>query len=156
MKQAMKRHPKKVVPAGRRQEKRREEDSPAHFFKTALGALLWSIGIGATLCVAAALVAYFSPDPTRMILPLGLSASALTALLGGVIAIRMHGHGALVAGLTNGALLMALMILGSLFCKPLATGYTAWLSLLLHTLFLLLSVVGASVGRRRTPKRKKR
>lgn len=155
MKQAMKRHPKKVVPVGRRQENGREENSCAHFLGNALRALLWSIGVGALLCVVAALVSYFSPDPTRMILPLGLSASALTALLGGMIAIRAHGHGALQAGLTNGALLTALMILISLFCKPLASGYTTWLSLLLHALFLFLSVVGASVGRRRTPKRKK-
>ena len=156
MKQAIKRHSKKTVPVARRQEKSREEDSPAQFLRNALRTLLWSIGVGALLCVAAALGAYFSPDPTRMILPLGLAASALTALLGGVISIRTHGHGALIAGLTNGALLMALMILGSLFCKPLATGYAAWLSLLLHALFLLLSVIGASVGRRRTPKPRKR
>lgn len=156
MKQAVKRHPKKSVPVGRRQENIPLEDSPAQFFRHALHALLWSIGVGVLLCVAAALAAYFSPDPTRMILPLGLSASALTALLGGVISIRRHGHGALLAGLTNGALLMALMILGSLFCKPLASGYATWLSLLLHALFLFLSVVGASLGRRRTQKRKKR
>lgn len=156
MKQAIKRHPSKALPIGRKQDKGREEDSPAQFFKNALRALLWSVCVGALLCVAAALVAYFSPDPTRMILPLGLSASALTALLGGVISIRTHGHSALLAGLTNGALLTAVMILISLFCKPLASGYATWLALLLHTLFLLLSVVGASVGRRRTPKRRKR
>jgi putative membrane protein (TIGR04086 family) len=156
MKQKVKRHPKKTVPVVRRQEKAREEASPAQFFKNAFHALLWSIGTAILLCVAAALAAYYSPDPTRIILPLGLSASALTALLGGMIAIRTHGHGALLAGLSNGALLMALMILGSLFCKPLATGYATWLSLLLHAIFLCLSVVGATLGRRRTPKRKKR
>ena len=111
------------------------------------------------LSLIAALIAYFSADPDSLTLPLGLAASALTALIGGFSAVRIHGHAALLCGLLNGAAMTALMMLVSLFFTSLSVGHSALISALLHTAFILLSVAGAYIGisqKSKKPKRIKR
>lgn len=114
-----------------------------------------AVGMGALLLFS--LCAYFFPDPDPLIRPLALLAAAITAFVGGVVAGKIHGHAPFVCGATNGLLLLALMILLSLPFHSLAVGYTAWLSLLLHTAVLLLSIGGAVVGtQKRAPRRRRR
>lgn len=129
-------------------------DSPARFFRDIGKSALWSLLTGLLLLLIFSLVAYFTPDPNRWILPLGILAAALTALLGGVYAIRLHGHAAFLCGLSVGCVLFAVMLLASLFLIPLASGYPAWVSCLLHVGFLVLSVAGAVIGKKK-PKRRK-
>jgi hypothetical protein len=108
------------------------------------------------LTLVASLGAYFYSDPNALILPLGIAASALTALLGGIVSARMQGHAALMSGLCNGVILTAAMILASLFFKSAAAGYSALVSAALHAGFLCLSVAGAYLGQKRTTPKKRR
>ncbi len=113
-----------------------------------------AVALGSVLMLS--LLAYFYDDPDRLARPLGLAAAGVTALVGGFASVRIHGEGALICGLLNGLVFMALMMLLSLAFAGLASGYSAGVSLLLHTAFLLLSVVGGYLGlRKKTKKRKK-
>ncbi|MBQ9132441.1 MAG: TIGR04086 family membrane protein [Clostridia bacterium] len=123
-----------------------------------LKSLLCTLATGLTLLLTVSLVAYFTPDPGQWIPVLGLTASGLTALLGGYAAARIHGSGALICGLGNGGMVMAVMLLLSLFFTKDASGYGVWISALLHGGFLLLSVLGAYLGipGEKSKRRKKR
>lgn len=125
---------------------RSREPSPAQFPQRVLRAFLISVGIGAGLILLFSIVAYFLPDPNPMIRPLAYTAVGLTALLGGTVAGRLHRGAPAVCGLINGILLLALMLLLSLFFRSLASGYSAWISALLHAAIPLLSFVGALIG----------
>ena len=129
--------------------------SPALLPKHLLKSLGMTLGVGLLLIVSASLIAYFMPDPNALIMPLGLSAAGLTAFLGGVIAVRIHGGGALLSGLLNGCLLMIVMLLLSLCFVRNSSGYTAGVSCLLHAGFLMLSVAGAYLGNRRKTRKKR-
>ena len=120
--------------------------SPKSLPIDAARALLVSLAFAIGTTLIAALIAYFCPDPVTMALPLGLAAAAITAVGGGFFATRLHGGSALVCGLINAALTSALMLLASLFCKPLAYGYASWLPPLLHTAFVALTIGGAYLG----------
>ena len=144
-KQAAIRHPKKTTHT--------EEDSPALWVRHIGKSLLITLLAAVLLTVSLSLVAYFYSDPDRLIRPLGLFASGLTALIGGFAATRIHGHAALLCGLFNGSCTMALMILLSLFLGGHAAGYSVGISLLLHVGFLALSVLGAYLGLRKKPKK---
>lgn len=141
-------------PVRRRSANPPEEDSPAlwakHLFKslliTALAALLLTVG--------SALIAYFSADPAALVRPLGLITAALTAVIGGFAAVRIHRRAALFCGLLNGSLATALMILVSLFFTGHSSGYSAGISALLHTAFILFSVMGSFLGLPKEGKRK--
>ena len=128
------------------QRRREPAASAADFPKKTLKAFLITLAVGAGLILLCSLAAYFMPDPDPMIHPLAYAAAALTALIGGIVAGRIHGSAPAVCGLTNGLLLLALMLLLSLFFRSLASGYTAWVSALLHAAVLLLSFAGALIG----------
>ncbi len=123
-----------------------EADSPASFVRHVGKSLLLTAALALALALIASLAAYFSPDPDSLTGPLGIVCAALTAFFGGVIAIRIHGHSALLCGLCNGSALMLFMILASLFFRTYASSYATWLSCLLHVGYLLLSVAGSFVG----------
>ena len=144
-----KRHPKKATA-------RRTEDAQIFSPSILLKSMLITLGVGIALLVMASLCAYFFNDPNQLILPLGLTASAMTAFIGGIVSIRMQGHSALLCGLCNGAAVCAVMILASLFFKSLSSGYSALVSAALHAGFLCLSVAGAYLGQKRGKKPQKR
>ena len=145
---------KKVNP--RKRKTPREVESPALCPRHILKALSVTLGTGLLLILALSLALYFSPNPSPMILPAGLVAAALTALIGGFVAARLHGHGALLCGLINGTALLAIMLLLSLPFARHASGYSTLISCLLHAAVPVLSVTGAYLGLRHTPKKKKR
>ena len=130
-------------------KRKQEEASPAQFPQKALKAFLISIGIGAALILLCSIAAYFMPDPDPMIHPLSYVAAGLTALIGGIVAGKIHGSAPAVCGSVNGLLLVALMLLLSLFFRPLSAGYSAWVAALLHAAVPVLSFLGASMGVRR-------
>ena len=145
------------APKRNRKKAAREPEKDSLQLLTDLGkSLLCSLAIAMALLLVAALIAYFLEDPKIAILPLGLLCSALTAFLGGFLAIRIHRQGALICGFCNGALLSLLMLLASLFFRTEASGYSALLSALLHVGFLLLSVGGAFAGLPRQGHKQKR
>ena len=86
-----------------------------------------------------------------------LLGAGLTALIGGFSTARLHKHAALLCGLGNGGLLLALMLLLSLGFSKNGSGYSTAISLLLHTGIPILSILGAYLGLpKSTPKRRKK
>lgn len=134
-----------------------EDETSATVFLRHIGkSLAITLLAASLLMISASLAAYFLPDPAIAIPPLALLAAALTAMIGGFSAARIHQHAALLCGLANGSLFMLGMILVSLFLRPYASGYGALEACLLHVGFLLCSVVGAYLGIRKSAPRKKR
>ncbi len=119
--------------------------------------MLVTLGLGGAFLLLLSLFAYFQKDPDSWTLPLGILASALTAFCGGIAAVRIHGHSALICGLLNGAVLLAIMMLLSLFFVDHASGHSALISALLHAGVPILSVLGAYLGlpKAKAPRRKK-
>lgn len=141
-------------PARRTQKKvnRSHDNEQSLQFGTLFKGTAITLGIGMALTVITSLIAYFSADPNLLIRPLGLTAAAMTALIGGFVTIRLHGHSALLCGLFNGGMLTCAMILASLFLKAYASGYSTLVSTLLHTALILFSVAGAFLGMSRPKK----
>ena len=115
-----------------------------------LCAWLITLGIGVTLLLSGAILAYFQEDPNQWIVPFGYAAIALTAVSGGYAAGKLHGKAPFTAGLINGALLLAVMLPLSLCFGSLASGHSPLLSVLLHGAVLICSVLGATMGARKS------
>ena len=134
-------------------------DDSSLFLKSIVGTLLLSLAVGGGLLLLFSLVLTLTPDPLAFVLPLGLLASALTALLGGFFATRIYHLAPLGAGLINGILLLSLSLLFSLlFSKSAATyatGYSAVVSALLHVALIGISLGGAFLGAREHTQNKK-
>ena len=143
----MKKIPQKYRKA--RTPKSRKDDSSL-FFKGIVGTLLLSLAVGGGLLLLFSLVLTLTPDPLAFVLPFGLLASAITALLGGFFATRIYHLATLGAGLINGILLLSLALLCSLLfgknATTYATGYSAVVSALLHIALMGFSVGGAFLG----------
>ena len=131
---------------------KKREDENTLLWKGILGTLLLSLAVGGGLLLFFSLVLTLTPDPLAFVLPLGLLASALTALLGGFFATRIYHLAPLGAGLINGILLLALSLLFSLLfgkhAATYATGYSAVVSALLHVALIGISLGGAFLGAR--------
>ena len=150
---------KKASSAKRKAGARRTspEPSPPGLWVTHLGkGLLITLASGVGILVIFSLVAYFYTDPNALILPLALAGAGLTALIGGLVTVRMHGHSALFCGLLNGCMLMVVMMVLSLFFTKEGIGYSTGTSCLLHAGVPILSVLGAYLGLRRSPTKKHR
>ena len=124
--------------------------------RIACRALLGTVAIGVGILFVASLLVYFCKDPAPLLLPIGLLSSALTAFLGGMVAGRMQRHAILASGLLNGVLLCALMLLLSPALRSQAHAYSGGLSALMHTVLLLLSVLGALAAPKKATKHRKK
>ncbi len=134
----------------------KENSSPFTLMKdTAKGMLVTLIAALASLLVCS-LIVYFSSDPNKLIYPMGLLCAALTAMIGGFATERFHRHAALICGLLNGTVATGVWLLISFFLKDSAHGYSPLMSLLVHTLYILLAVIGAYLGIPRVKKKKAR
>ena len=122
-------------------------------------ALAICIGVSLLLLLAASLIAYFSADPDRLVLPLGLGVAALTAFLGGYTTLRLHHKSALMCGLTFAILFTLLSLPLGIPLASRGVAYRLWVVCLLRTSIFVLSVAGAFCALRRmerAPKRKRR
>lgn len=134
--------------------KKKTKPQEVPFPQKALRAFLRTLAIGAATVLAGSLLLAFLPDPAPLTAPLGLSAAMLTALLGGIVAGKLHRTAPAVCGLLNGALLLAVLLLCSLFFQKEAAGYSTGMAILLHAAILPLSVFGALIGVRKKGKKR--
>lgn len=128
----------------------RDEESFLTLAQSTAKSAAITLGIGAALLLTASLAIYFYSDPILLIRPIGLLASALTAFLGGIVAIRVHKKAPLLCGLLNGCAVMVAMMILSLFFRSHASEYPTWIAALIHAAFPLLCVLGAMVGGKRS------
>ena len=121
-------------------------------------ALLFALGATLLLLLAASLVAYFSPDPNLLVLPLGLGVAAIISFLGGYLTLCFHRRSAFVCGLTFAILITLLLLPLSFLPASRRVGYPLWASCLLRCSVFALSVSGSFCALRRierAPKRKR-
>ena len=133
-----------------------QEDSPRLFALHAAKSALFSVLFGLLLLLLLSLALSYTPNPSPFIGPIGWISSGLTALVGGIIAVRIHGKSALLCGAVNGCVLMALMLIASLFFKENASSLSVGMCIALHAAFLALSIAGGYVGMPKPSKRKKK
>ena len=147
---------KKTTVAKRKNQRRPspEESTPRLWIGHLGKSLLITMAAGLGILLVFSLIAYFYADPNILILPLALVGAGLTALIGGIVTVRIHGHSALFCGLLIGSILTGLMMLLSLFFTKDGMGYSTGISCLLHAGIPLLSVIGSYLGlQKRSPKR---
>ena len=113
-----------------------------HLLKSVAISLLTALLSLAVLSLAA----YFTEDPAALLLPMGLTAAAITAFTGGFAAVRLHGKSALLCGLSNGCAMLTIMLVLSLFFGNAASAHSPLTSVLLHAGYLLLTLLGAVVA----------
>ena len=134
-------HAKKSAKSAARQE--------VGFARKVLRSFLWTLAFGAGMLLTASLAVCFLPDPDPAIQPVALLIAFLTAFVGGIIAGRIHRAAPALCGPANGCLLLALMLLLSLFFCGKGVGYPIGIAILLHALIPLFSLVGALFGVRK-------
>ena len=146
--------------AGRKERSHRKEPVESGselFFPHLLKGLAVTVGAGIGCLLTLSAIAYYCADPSALIPFFALLGAGFTALIGGFSTARLHKHAALLCGLGNGGLLLALMLLLSLGFSKNGSGYSTAISLLLHTGIPILSILGAYLGLPKSaPKRRKK
>ncbi len=86
----------------------------SHTLKTLPLTFVLTVAVGLGLATLAAAIAYISPDPSAVALPLSYAALLLTALVGGILSGRRCGADCAMGGFLSGVLLVACLSLVSL------------------------------------------
>ena len=121
--------------------------------RAAVLAFFIAVTVGVILLLLGALVLSLLPASTVHSRPLGCALGALTALLGGIAAGRLHRH----AGALSGALFFVLYLLLLLAVSRFVSIGTALTGRVLgYALFLVLSLLGGALGGMRLERRHRR
>lgn len=129
-------------------------DAKRSLFLSALQAqAAWAISAVILLFIVCA-VAYATEDPDSFIFPLSLCALYLSAIIGGIAAVRLSGDG-ILSGLLSGLITVILIKLLSLLPFPNSDTELS-LSILCTLMILPASVVGSVIGHKRTEKNKRK
>ena len=123
------------------------------FSSCMLAQAVWLIS-ALILLAASALIAASTEDPDAVIRPLALCALFLSAMAGGIAAVRFSGDGA-ASGALSGLLTAALVFLLSTLPLPEA-GFGSVEELLLRLAVIPAAVAGSVLGHRRNGRRRKR
>ncbi len=95
-------------------------------------------------------IAYSTEDPDGITLPLSLCALYLSAVFGGIAAVRLSGDG-LMSGLLAGMISAGVLFLISLLPLPLSSMEMP-MSFLYNALVIPAAVIGAALGHKRKMK----
>ena len=113
------------------------------------------IGIILTLVVSA--IVFSAKDPNRYVTPAAFTVLYVCSLLGGFVSSRLNGGSPLLCGLLYSAMLLVLLLLGSLlFGGELSSDYSIQLAIGLRALVVVAALIGAFIGVYKKPARKKR
>ena len=149
------------------QAKKRKSKAKTHLAES--NGLSWIIlcsikgfGIGLLISVIMAFslcgIAFMNADPDALLTPFAFAALYVPSFLAGVISIRKAGEQKLTCGLISGTFFMiAYMFVSLFFSENPFTPYPFIISLLLHILIVVFSVLGAFAGARkkRSPSHKR-
>lgn len=120
------------------------------FLSCIMAQAVWVIAALILLPVMA-LIAYSTDDPDSVTRPLSLCALYLSAVIGGIAAVRVSGDG-IASGALSGLITAGILLLVSAFPLP-ESGLEPNLGFLLLALVIPASVIGSVLGHKR-PKRK--
>ena len=138
-------------------KKSTDTSSTAHLVRSSARGALIGILVSVVLAIISCVIAFYSKDPDSLLTPLSMLSLYVPAFIAGVVAIRKKGDSSLLCGLLSGVIFMLFYMLVSLFFSPEdSSGYSLLLSLALHALIVLFSVLGSYAGKRHTKKRKRR
>lgn len=127
---------------------------PRNIFKsTAQSFLIVLVLLLASAVLVAALI-YSLADPNRYIAPASMSLLYIFSLLGGFLSAKRHGGSALLCGLLFAAMMLATMMLTSLFFPlSLSADRSLAFEIGLRGIAIALSIAGAMIGTK--PKKRK-
>ena len=125
-------------------------------FMSALKSALISLVLSTILSITASALLLFYADPTSLVLPLSLAVLYLSSFAAGYICIKKVNEGALLCGITSGAMLWLFYSFLTLFFPAEISSERGFVtSLLLHSLIILFSVFGAYAARHRSSRKRK-
>lgn len=110
---------------------------------------------GGVLMLIMAAIACATPDPGKLTSWMGYAALALATVVGGAFAVRFTGDGVL-SGLLCGTAMSLMLWAVSLIPVGWESTLSAGVSALLHLIPCGAGVVGALIGKKRAPKRRRR
>lgn len=143
-----------AMPAARSEVKEDSHILPLMLKSSLLGALATAV-CGLLMLTALSAVAISSPDPTSLLLPLGLGALLPSTFAGGFVTAKKVGEYPLACGVVCGATFTLFSLFFALILRGLpSSGYSFAVSALLHGSAVLFSVLGAFAGnvkKRRKP-----
>ena len=120
--------------------------------KSALSALVISVLLLAILCG----VAFATPDPLSLVFPLSLAARYSACFISGFLCMKKIRKSPLLCGILSGGLLTLFYAFITLFLNDeLSPSLSLPLSIALHSLVIIFSILGAYAGRYRTGRRRK-
>lgn len=124
--------------------------SPSSLLKNISRGLLIELLIGILFFFCAAYVVYRSPDPDSNAVAGALAALYLTAIFGGFAVTKINRHGALICGLINGVMLLAVLFCVSFFVEPFPyETFSGGIKAILHFLVIPASLAGAFLAVKR-------
>lgn len=133
---------------------KREADTRVLVFGILKGCLA-GIASAVVLMLIMTAIACMAPDPGKLTAALGYAALALSAVVGGIFAVRFTGDGVL-SGLLCGCAMSLVFWAISFIPVGWESTLSGGMSALMHLIPCAAGALGALVGRRRAPKRHRR
>ncbi len=116
--------------------------------------ILSGLASGVVLIFCLAAVAYRMSDPSAALMPMGLVALGISAIIAGRVSCAMWGNRSLIPTLTAGGI-YALLVAAAGLCIPGST-LDVWVRCLGCPAILAFAMLGGLMGRRATVKRRRR
>ena len=135
------------------------KDSFAYLIRSSALGLAASMICAAISLLIGAAICYFAPDPNKYIIPVGIIAIYLSAMVGGFVSRRLQGGDTLLSGGICGALLMLAFLFFTLFFeKEDGDIFSTGVSLILRATVIAASILGAFIGsrQRKAPRRRRK
>lgn len=122
------------------------------FISSLQAQLVWIISAVLLLLIVCA-IAFSTEDPDNLIFPLSLCALYLSAVIGGIVAVRLSGDG-ILSGFISGLITIVLIRLLSLLPIPVSDTELS-VSILCTVMVLPAYLVGSVIGHKRKDKNKR-
>lgn len=119
----------------------------ALILKNSIYGLLFMLGSGLILLIICTAIAYTNPNPDATVFPFALLSLLPSMFIGGFVCAKKCGEAPLVCGIVCGGLITLVTILIGLFINSAQkSDYSLGLSLLLHGIAVIFTILGAFAG----------
>ncbi len=129
----------------------------ASLLKSSLHGAIFALGLSVVLAFISCAIAFANKDPDALVFPLSMASLYISAFLGGLFSARKKEAPRLICGLCSGGVFMlAYMFISLFFPSQMSAGYSFVISLLLHSLIIVFSILGAMSYRKKNTHKRKR